>query len=68
VNRNANYLRECFLILRLFRPAAPRLESTATQHDDKPGASDDEEQDINPVTAAPGIVKAPSKVSNLGVR
>jgi hypothetical protein len=27
------------------RPAAPRLESTATQHDDKPGG-DDEEQDV----------------------
>jgi hypothetical protein len=34
------------------RPAAPCLETTATQHNDKRGACDDEEQDIHPISAA----------------
>ena len=30
----------------VLRPTAPRLESAATQHNDKRGASDNEKQDI----------------------
>jgi hypothetical protein len=34
------------------RPAAPRLENTASYNDEKHGASDDKEQDIQQISAA----------------
>jgi hypothetical protein len=51
-NRQAALFPQMLSDSAIVRPAPPRLESTATQHDYERGASEGVEQDIEQISAA----------------